>query len=409
VRQRLVAPISGVSVALTVVGIALFIAFQLGARGAGGLPLPSVALPEVNTANPPADTRDVTAVVTDRVGVPKNLYDRYWFARDLEPSVAGQVGTTAQITLTSGEEAIAADKGMVASVTNGELLAAERESVIRIWDLRNGELIAKAVTSLYVEHAAFANGYLFWTGIDVNRAEPGQPALYPGGGLWAMAVGAGSEPTLVVPPEAKLAASAVSPYGQGTRAPLAVSASGATVVSSIYLDGGAVGRSDVVDVASLKVTATTGGFVCATTDETAIQCGADGTIAAVDLQSGKAVWTTSIGESAGSDQSSPPFIAAVLAVENRAYVEFSRTGDLIIAAVDLASGEFQDVLVQRGGASSAPFLFLAPTLSTTDDLVLLPDVGIGPSLERTEGKVSVSVFDTATSTLSADVFTLGKP
>jgi len=353
--------------------------------------------------DPVGPNREVTASVTDRPGVPDELRELYWIAQDVAPAQAGQLGTTARIRFTKGELPIAAAHGLVATVANGPQFARERASLIRVWDVRTGKAVLETTTALWVEYGAFAGDYLFWGGWDVDKSGAGENAIYPGGGLWAVNVAAGGGPILVVPPEPTVKSSGQEPLGQGTRGPFAVSPSGATLASPVYLDDGRVGRSDIVDVASMSVVRTVSGYVCAASDSAAILCPDGGDLIAVAFKDGAESWHVNLAQPDSDSQA--PFVYAVQAFDARVIVQYSYQDALVIVAIDVTSGTATELLRDTDGPSH----YLAPSLSSADHLVLLPAVGVSPSLELRGGKVFAAVLDAQSLNVTADAFAIGAP
>ena len=218
----------------------------------------------------------------------------------------------------------------------------------------------------------------------------------------------GAQPQLVVPPEPKVVASPVSPWGQGGRAPFAISASGDTLGSPVNLDGASVVRSDIIDVPSLTVRATVPAYVCGVSDVAAIVCD-DGAVVGVDIKSNATLWRADLGGETSASDAGAPFIAAVLVFDSAGIVEYSRDGELVISSVDLTNGSIRDLLVQGGSETTEPLLFLAPSISSQDHLVLLPEVGIGPTLDLAKGKAQATVLDTDASALMQEKFEIGAP
>ena len=376
-------------------------------RGAPGVAGESdtTQLPEIGSDS---DVREVTVNVSARANVPSDLVDRYWYAPDLPVPQAGQLGTTARILLASGETPIAAQAGLVAVVSNGERFARQRASTIRIWDVHSGHLVAEATTHVWVEHGVFAGGFLFWTGLDINQAPEGAPELYPGSGVWALAGVERAEPINVVPPEATAKPSTREPLGQGTRGPFAVSVSGRTITSPVYLDEGRVGRTDVIAVEKLALRSSLPTYVCATSDSLGIACPGDGRLVGISLSDGVDRWHTDLA--AGTqNEGAIAFIAAVEAYEKTAIVEFSFDNRLFHSSVDLETGKAQNVLIQGEGGQPGPFMFLGRRLSSESHLVLLPEVSLSAALELAEGTLLASMVDMTTGSTTVDAFTIGAP
>jgi hypothetical protein len=350
------------------------------------------------------------AQVVERDAVPADLHDRWWYAVDYAPAEAGQVGTTALLALSPAETPIAAAEGLVATVENGELYSRDRTSTIRLRNIASGALVEEFATSLFVEHGAIADGYLLWVGADVAKDTADGQTVYPGGGLWAITTTPGAKALEVIPPEPALRPVPVSPFAEGERAPLKVSASGLTVASAVYLEGGVVGRTDVISMVDLTVRTTLTSYVYALTDEVALVATGNGSIGGVRLSDGALEWSVPLGAT-GAPVNGEPAIAVLAAVADQgsAFVEFTTGSGMDIVRVDLSTGKVRTVLSQGYPGQSQPLLYLAPSLSSTSHLVLLPEIGLGPSLELAKGRVLGTVLDTTTESLLPATFVIGAP
>lgn len=397
-KARANAPM-GISAFLAVV----LIAWALIVRGSISVSETGVVASADSGPTPSLGVSVNAAVVEDRAGVPPDLWHLGWYALDYEPPQGGQLGTTARLLLPGPEIPLAAALGLVASVENGEVFARERRSTIRVRDVNTGDLVTIFETALFVEGGAFAEDQFFWYGTDVGfEAAPNDAVVYPGGGLWAVPVAPNAEPEMVLAPEPEIATS-IAPFGSGRRAPFAASISGATLASPVYLVGGEVGRTDIVDVATLTLRTTVPGFVIAVNDHSAITLVNDGPDAALrmfDLVTGEVAWE-------GGPTAAEVTVLAAVAADDTVVVQYLRDLRLVISRLELGSGSETVLLTQDLSDRHARPLFMASALSSGEHVVLLEDIGVGPSLFTGEGRAPVALLEVDTGEVTPNAFWIG--
>jgi hypothetical protein len=345
--------------------------------------------------------------IVERANIPAELMDRAWFSSSDGSGEAGELGTTAHIQL-ANEEPIAASGHLVATVVNGAFKSRERSSTLRVRDIRTGASVVEVKSDLYIDVAAFAGDYLFYSGTETNQAAEDKNAIYPGGGLWAVPLTAAGDPVLLVPPEPGLEISTY-PFGDGIRAPFQVSATGDTLASAVYLDGGATGRVDVIDVPTLKVRTTLPRFVYAVSDTNALMAASAGSgtkVEFVDLDSEKTLWTSALQ---GENGPSAAFIFAAYMDSSVIIIQLERSPKLIVAAIDTSSGSIHELLVQNGAEQDVVPLYLEAGLSSPTMIVLFTAPGIATALGQAGGRASATVLDPSTGELRANAFEVGTP
>ena len=348
----------------------------------------------------------VETSVVARPTVPAALADRGWFSSSYGLWQAGELGSTARIEL-ADEVPIAAAGTRVATVINGPLYARERSSILRIRDIRTGAVLTEIKSRLYIDIARFAGDYLFYSGTDVNRAGDGEPEIYPGGGLLAVESSGKGDVVEVIPPEPVLRMS-VAPFGDGIRAPLVLSQTGQTLASAVYLDGGATGRVDVVDVATLKTRTTLPKYAYAISDNFALVRGAADTsqdVALVDLRSGEPSWVSMLND----NNLGPVMILSVVADDDRIVLQYELGSLLIVGTIDTTSGSVRQLLVQDGADANTVPLYMEPSLSSASTIVLLEAPGAAAAIEAAGGRALATVLDVETGKLTDAAFAIGAP
>jgi hypothetical protein len=340
----------------------------------------------------------VELAVVDRPGVPAELYDRYWVTEVGWPGLdgvsayeAGQVGTTARILLPPAELALGADDGRVASVLldrdSGGVAVGPAGATFLVRDIRTGALLRKLESPAipaFVPHGSLVVGpQLIWTG-----KEPGGGVA---AGVWALNLDdPGSVPEVLIAEGADLKG-----YGDGAlRAALKVSASGQTLGSLVV--GPERGRTDVLDLASRTFRMTLDDIAHAVGDDTAV-VRRPGGVALVDLETGKDIGALSTDT-----------VYQALVADRVGYVDYARDLTHYISAIDPASGENRDLLVQSGGRE---WLYLSRDLSSGSSLTLLAAHTIGSAFDAMglAGRATATLLDPATGGLRQDVFTVGAP
>lgn len=348
-------------------------------------PRPASAPPtEAPTPRPIASGLFVESNVVDRPGVPAELYDKYWSLW----GQAGQVGTTALLIKPPNEGMLGADAGRVASfvwdLVTDEPLVGPNGVTITVRDLWTGATLRTFDSSILPTYAVAAGSLVFWTG----WALPREPINPMDGGVWVVDLGdPASTPRAVIPPSDLGAI-----YGpHAERSPLRLTDHGRAVRATV--GGDRARATEVIDVASLTLRATLANEVAFEVADGVALIYRPNRLALLDLATGR-----EIGPGVKED-----LVQFTFAGDGEFFASFGRDGDVVIAAIDLETGEARDILVR-----STNDLSLSRELSTPDLLVLLHDDD--PTYDA-EGRVQipVSVLDPATGDLRLDAFTIGNP
>ena len=168
--------------------------------------------------------------VVDRAGVPTSLYDSYWWTWNGD---GGQVGTTAQIGLPTGELIETIGSGIVVAVRlAGDDPWAEHDIVVR--DFTSGRLIREIRTDLRWLDVVLVGSQVFWTGVLA-----GDPEDVVDGGVWTTDVRRDDDPVAIVEP-GRVFPGALCGMG------LEVSPSGRTLSAHAVCNGPVLG-TDIID------------------------------------------------------------------------------------------------------------------------------------------------------------------
>ncbi len=375
----------------------------------GGTPIssPTPQATDASVSQPTAiSTAQATATeaayvetdVVERPGVPSDLHEKYW-------SSAGQVGllgTTARMTLPSGEMLLAVGSGYVVSAgidtESGQLPTAAGTVTMIIRDFATGRTVRTVQSDIYVAGALIIGQRLFWVGPELS----GSDVSGRDGGVSAIDLSSSVSSVQVVVPRSDLSAT----YGEGAiRGLLRLTDRGRAFTTQIVSPTRLV--TEVVDVEGLKVRGTIEhGFMYAfqvvgnrallvlphelsnVTNPLHLQL--------FDVESGEVV----------GDEIPADLLSGSIAITEREVVLQRGIGlDSYITKVDLASGETNDLRVVRDGLES---LSLSPSMSAPAFIVLVPANG-GTLDDAGAVNLPVSLLDPQTGDFESPAFTIGEP
>ena len=352
------------------------------------------ATPAISPTIEPEPT-PIVGPAGERPGVPDSIKQRWWIGGvpssafwptagdDVSSVIAGFLGSTAFIVLPPGERGIGADDGRVVSYVRGD-----NTSTILVRSFDDGSLIRTIETPFIVRDGLLVGDHLFWSGVLLD----GTTLLDAGTASLDLST-ANAQPIQIVEPLEEVDRFGDTfDYDQWV-----VDDTGDTAVT--WFGNGANFQAYVIDVQSGSVRAALVDAVPRGVTNEAILVSESGMLTLQDLNTGAPLWAIE------TPQDTNGILTTPVPRDGEFIVGFEGDGPTyVIAAISLQTGAIRDLVVQPAGGADT--LYLAPSLSSADDLVLLPDLTLSEAFGDT-GEFSASLLDPDTGEIIRDVFSIG--
>jgi hypothetical protein len=358
--------------------------------GATGSPATS-SNPSSTESTPGADAVEVNSTVVDRSGVVADLHDRFWWT-DTE---AGQVGTTAEMRVPTGEHVVFAGNGIGISARRSadDPFRGPLDLVAR--EIGTGAVLREISTSLTDVDAVLVGRQLFWTGLILGGQDDGHD-----GGVWAADLDSDETPKAIVAAGARLSTQLSGRH-------LEISATRQTI-GAILAEAVGPGSTDVIDVASLTRRSRLGAGAVAITDDLYVTSDQGPTdapywgygITARSLSSSAVRWRYP-----AADQVDRFVLRDAYALGSAIVIQYEwRTGDAlerITARLDPRTGK-ATILLREDDPGSVEPLTVQASMSSGQHLVLTRNYDLGEVLAA--GPAAISTLELGSGRLTEPAF-----